>query len=57
MSQMHLFFDLDGTLTDSRAGILISLRHALTAVGVEVPPTKRSRDSSDHPFMRPFASY
>jgi len=37
MSQMHLFFDLDGTLTDSRPGILASMRHALTILGMEVP--------------------
>ncbi|HEY1534367.1 MAG TPA: HAD hydrolase-like protein [Polyangiaceae bacterium] len=38
MSRKHLFFDLDGTLTDSRPGILRSLRHALTVLGREVPP-------------------
>ena len=37
MSQTHLFFDLDGTLTDSRPGILASMRHALTALGLEIP--------------------
>jgi phosphoglycolate phosphatase len=37
MSQMQLFFDLDGTLTDSRPGILASMRHALTILGMEVP--------------------
>jgi phosphoglycolate phosphatase len=37
MSRKHLFFDLDGTLTDSRPGILRSLRHALTVLGREVP--------------------
>jgi phosphoglycolate phosphatase len=37
MSQMHLFFDLDGTLTDSRPGILTSMRHALTALKIEIP--------------------
>lgn len=35
---MHLFFDLDGTLLDSRPGILASMRHALTRLGREVPP-------------------
>ena len=35
---MHLFFDLDGTLTDSRPGILASLRHALAEMGIEAPP-------------------
>lgn len=34
---MHLFFDLDGTLIDSRPGILASMRHALTLLGREIP--------------------
>ena len=34
---MQLFLDLDGTLTDSRPGILASMRHALAAIGVESP--------------------
>ena len=37
MSRMQLFFDLDGTLTDSRPGILTSMRHALTTLGMAVP--------------------
>jgi len=37
MSTMHLFFDLDGTLVDSRPGILASMRHALTILGREIP--------------------
>jgi phosphoglycolate phosphatase len=36
MSRPHLFFDLDGTLTDSRPGILRSLRHALAVLGLPV---------------------
>ena len=32
-----VIFDLDGTLTDSAAGIVASFRHALAAVGAEVP--------------------
>jgi phosphoglycolate phosphatase len=34
---MQLFFDLDGTLTDSRPGIMTSMRHALNAIGRESP--------------------
>jgi phosphoglycolate phosphatase len=34
---MRLFFDLDGTLTDSRPGIMASMRHALNAIGRESP--------------------
>ena len=32
-----VIFDLDGTLTDSADGIVASFRHALTAIGAEVP--------------------
>lgn len=34
---MHLLFDLDGTLTDSRPGIITSIRHALSENGLPVP--------------------
>ncbi len=32
-----VIFDLDGTLTDSAAGVLDSFRHALRSVGADVP--------------------
>ena len=32
-----VIFDLDGTLTDSAAGVVASFRHALAAVGAPVP--------------------
>lgn len=34
----HVFFDLDGTLTDSAPGITRCLEHALRAVGDQSPP-------------------
>jgi phosphoglycolate phosphatase len=34
---MQLFFDLDGTLTDSRPGIMASMRYALNVIGRESP--------------------
>lgn len=34
---MHILFDLDGTLTDSRPGILKSIRHALEENGLTAP--------------------
>lgn len=34
---MHLFLDLDGTLTDPKVGILTSLQHALRKLGEPVP--------------------
>ena len=41
---MNLLFDLDGTLTDSRPGIIASMRHALNAMGLEAP--------EDHALLR-----
>lgn len=32
-----MIFDLDGTLTDSAAGVVSSFRHALNHIGVDVP--------------------
>ena len=37
MSDLTVLFDLDGTLTDSRAGITASIRHALAQLGRECP--------------------
>ncbi|HEY4106061.1 MAG TPA: HAD hydrolase-like protein [Polyangiaceae bacterium] len=45
---MHLFFDLDGTLTDSRPGIMSGMRHALRAIGREEPS-----DEALLPFIGP----
>src|SRR5260370_26764210 len=35
--KLTVLFDLDGTLTDSRAGITASIRHALDRLGRECP--------------------
>ncbi|MDR3662429.1 MAG: HAD-IA family hydrolase [Mycobacterium sp.] len=37
MTPQLVIFDLDGTLTDSAEGIVASFRHALGAVGADVP--------------------
>lgn len=34
---MQLLFDLDGTLTDSRPGIILSIQHSLAETGLQVP--------------------
>lgn len=39
-----MIFDLDGTLTDSADGIVSSFRHALSAIGAEVPGTADDAD-------------
>ena len=36
-TEQHLFFDLDGTLTDPAPGICACLAHALSALGLPVP--------------------
>ena len=38
MTITNLLFDLDGTLTDSRVGIIRSIQHATRALGIEPPP-------------------
>ena len=40
---MHLFFDLDGTLTDSAPGIVACLNHAMTELSVPCAPEARLR--------------
>jgi phosphoglycolate phosphatase len=40
---MHLFFDLDGTLTDSSPGIVRCINHALDALGYAPLPDERLR--------------
>lgn len=37
MQYSHIFFDLDGTLTQSEFGIIRSARHALSKFGIEEP--------------------
>jgi phosphoglycolate phosphatase len=38
MSKLILLFDLDGTLTDSRPGIVSGMQYALGVLGLPVPP-------------------
>jgi phosphoglycolate phosphatase len=40
---MHVFLDLDGTLTDSSPGIINCLTQALRRVGADVPPEAQLR--------------
>ena len=44
----HVFFDLDGTLTDPFVGITASIRYALAELGETVPePETRSPTRDD----------
>lgn len=50
-----VLFDLDGTLTDPREGIVASLRHALAVLGVECPPDARLERFIGPPLPQVFA--
>lgn len=52
----HLFFDLDGTLTDSRVGIVRCLQHALTALSMPVPPDEELTRFVGPPLHEGFAA-
>jgi phosphoglycolate phosphatase len=54
--RVHLFFDLDGTLTDSRDGIVKCIQHAVAAMGGAVPPDESCTRYLGPPLMGTFAS-
>ncbi|MHB8382123.1 MAG: HAD hydrolase-like protein [Candidatus Binataceae bacterium] len=51
MTITNLLFDLDGTLTDSRVGIIRSIQHAMRALGA-LPPSEESLGWCVGPPMR-----
>jgi len=52
---MNLLFDLDGTLTDSRPGIVACIRHALERCGVASPTDERLQACIGPPLRHSFA--
>lgn len=52
-----IFFDLDGTLTDSGEGILKSLEYAFREIGEEVPPLEKLRMFIGPPLVTSFHEY
>lgn len=52
-----LFFDLDGTLTDSSVGITKSIRFALQNMGVECPDTEPLKKYIGPPLAASFKDY
>jgi len=42
-NKQHIFFDLDGTLTDPAEGITKGVRYALTHLGISAPPLEALR--------------
>lgn len=53
---MHVLFDLDGTLTDSREGIIACFQHALAELGWPVPPASELMSCLGPPLAGCFAS-
>jgi phosphoglycolate phosphatase len=51
---MHLLFDLDGTLTDSRPGIIASIQHALAESGLTVPSAEELTWCIGPPILESF---
>lgn len=53
---MHLFFDLDGTLTDPAEGIAACIRHALEELGKAAPPAEKLRWCIGPPLRQSFVT-
>lgn len=52
-----VLWDFDGTIMDSQAGILKSMRHCLDALGCEAPPDKESGTWVGPPFPKSLESW
>jgi len=57
MKPRCVFFDLDGTLTDSAPGILASVAYALEKLGVEPPEREALRPFIGPPLLWSFGRY
>ena len=55
MSYPYIFFDLDGTISDSAEGILNSVSYALERMGIEVPPREKLLHYIGPPLIRTFS--
>ena len=53
----YIFFDLDGTLTDSKAGILNCARYALETLGKPVPSDETLLKFVGPPLQESFQTY
>ena len=53
----YIFFDLDGTLTDSKEGILNSLRYAFQKMGRPVPSEETLLKFIGPPLQDSFVEY
>lgn len=56
-SYNYVFFDLDGTISDSAPGIISSLQYALNEVGVETPEEQELMKLVGPPLMESLTGY
>lgn len=57
MRYKYIFFDLDGTLTDSQEGILNCVRYALESFGIHEPDERKLRRFMGPPLVQSFAEF
>lgn len=57
MKQTYLFWDLDGTLTDSGPGIINSVKYTLRKMGKEIPSEETLRKFIGPPLSYSFQEY
>ncbi|MCR5725226.1 MAG: HAD family hydrolase [Treponema sp.] len=57
MKQSTIFFDLDGTLTESGPGIIKSVRYALSKYGIEEPDDSALRRFIGPPLVYSFSTF
>ncbi len=57
MKQQFVFFDLDGTLTESGPGIVRSVRHALRQFGIDEPDDAKLRRFIGPPLVYSFSTF
>jgi phosphoglycolate phosphatase len=53
---MHLLFDLDGTVTDPKQGIVACIRHALRSMDIEIAPNIKLESYIGPPLRDTFRS-
>ena len=57
MKYKYIFFDLDGTLWDSREGITKGVQYALSKMGIEEPDLKKLERFIGPPLTESFPEF